>query len=251
MSTNTPRYCRCGNRLAWNHAGARCGSCERQMADHRAEPPTVSPAFWDTPALRDALAAQHIGRVARAYRRHGELAARYGRDGVSQELLGTWLGLTQAQVSRIENGPPVRNLDTLAHWARILRIPAHLLWFQLPPLRSVNESTKELQPASATPVQAEFSRRLPAAEEQVHDPDAMAMRAFRTADLQAGGGHLYASVVRYLQADMAPRLFGTDAGASNPALFAAAAALTEMAGWMARPAGVLPADRRRPASARG
>jgi hypothetical protein len=32
------------------------------------------------------------------------------------ELLGTWLGLTQAQVSRIENGPPVRNLDTLAHW---------------------------------------------------------------------------------------------------------------------------------------
>ena len=55
------------------------------------------------------------------------------------------------------------------------------------------------------------------------------MRAFRTADLQAGGGHLYASVVRYLQADMAPRLFGTDAGASNPALFTAAAALTEMA----------------------
>jgi tetratricopeptide (TPR) repeat protein len=63
------------------------------------------------------------------------------------------------------------------------------------------------------------------------------MRAFRTADLQAGGGHLYASVVRYLQADMAPRLFGTDAGASNPALFTAAAGLTEMAGWMAHDAG--------------
>jgi hypothetical protein len=63
------------------------------------------------------------------------------------------------------------------------------------------------------------------------------MRAFRTADLQAGGGHLYASVIRYLQADMAPRLFGTDAGASNPALFTAAAGLTEMAGWMAHDAG--------------
>jgi hypothetical protein len=36
---------------------------------------------------------------------------------------------------------------------------------------------------------------------------------------------------------MAPRLFGTDAGASNPALFTAAAALTEMAGWMAHDAG--------------
>lgn len=65
----------------------------------------------------------------------------------------------------------------------------------------------------------------------VHDPDAVAMKAFRTADLQAGGGHLYASVVRYLQADMAPRLFGTDDGASNPALFTTAAALTDMAGF--------------------
>jgi hypothetical protein len=30
---------------------------------------------------------------------------------------------------------------------------------------------------------------------------------------------------------MAPRLFGTDAGASNPALFTAAAGLTEMAAF--------------------
>jgi hypothetical protein len=36
---------------------------------------------------------------------------------------------------------------------------------------------------------------------------------------------------------MAPRLFGTDAGANNPALFTAAAGLTEMAGWMAHDAG--------------
>jgi transcriptional regulator with XRE-family HTH domain len=203
----------------------------------RAEPPTVTAAFWDTPALRDALAAQHIGRVARAYRRHSELAARYGRNGVSQELLGTWLGLTQAQVSRIENGPPMRNLDTLAHWARILQVPRHLLWFKLPVDRSDKEARTELQFATAAPVAAETSGRLSAAETQVHDPDAVAMRAFRIADLQAGGGHLYASVVRYLQADMAPRLFGIDAGASNPALFTAAAALTEMAGWMAHDAG--------------
>lgn len=238
MSTNAPRYCRCGIRLAWNHAGALCGSCEREAIHRRAEPPAVSAVFWDTPALRDALAAQHIGCVARTYRRHNDFTAHYGRNGISQELLGTWLGLTQAQVSRIENGPPVRNLDTLAHWARVLQIPSHLLWFKLPPRRSANEPTRELQPASATPVPAETSRRLPAADELAHDPDAMAMRAFRTADLQAGGGHLYASVVRYLQADMAPRLFGTDDGASSPALFTAAAALTEMApgGWRTTPA---------------
>jgi transcriptional regulator with XRE-family HTH domain len=204
MSTNAPRYCRCGNRLAWNHTGALCGSCERQTVHRRAEPPTVSPAFWDTPAFRDALAAQHIGRVARAYRRHNDFTARYGRDGVSQELLGTWLGLTQPQVSRIENGPPVRNLDTLAHWARVLQIPPHLLWFKLPPGRSVNVARKEFQLTTATPVPAETSHRLPVADGLAHGPDAMAMRAFRTADLQAGGGHLYASVVRYPQADMAP-----------------------------------------------
>ena len=190
MSANAPRYCRCGNRLAWNHASALCGSCERQTVDHRAEPPSVSPAFWDTSALRDALATQHIGRVARAYRRDSEFASRYGRGGVSQELFGTWLGLTQAQVSRIENGPPVRNLDTLAHWARVLRIPPHLLWFKLPPGRSVNEPRGKPQPASAVPLPAGTPRRLPAADGLVHDPDAVAMRAFRTADLQAGGGHL-------------------------------------------------------------
>jgi tetratricopeptide (TPR) repeat protein len=237
MSASAPRYCRCGNRLALDHAGALCGSCKRQLVHQRSEPPAVSATFWDAPALRDALATQHIGRLARAYRRHYEFAARYRRDGVSQELLGTWLGLTQAQVSRIENGPPVRNLDTLGHWARVLQIPPHLLWFKLLPDRNVDKPQEAPWPASVTSAQAGTSGRAAAAGGQLRDPDAVAMRAFRTADLHAGGGHLYASVIRYLQADMAPRLFGTDAGADNPTLFTAAAALTEMAGWMAHDAG--------------
>ena len=237
MSASALRYCRCGNRLAWDHAGALCGSCERQEIHQRAEPPSVSATFWDTPALRDALAAQHIGRLARAYRRHREFAARYGHAGVSQELLGTWLGLTQAQVSRVENGPPVRNLDTLAHWARVLQVPPHLLWFKLAPGRIAAEPGEESRPASVTPALAGTYGRKPTEGEQVRDRDALAMKAFRTADLQAGGGHLYASVIRYLQTDMAPRLFGADAGADNLALFTAAAALTEMAGWMAHDAG--------------
>src|ERR1700761_8057737 len=72
-----------------------------------------------------------MGRLARAYRRHPIHVAAYGRDGIPQALLGRWLGLTQAQVSRIENGPPVRNLDTLGHWARVLRVPPNTLWFTL------------------------------------------------------------------------------------------------------------------------
>jgi hypothetical protein len=71
----------------------------------------------------------------------------------------------------------------------------------------------------------------------LHDPDTAAMRAFRSADLQVGGGHLYASVIKYLQADVAPRLFGSDGAGDDRAVFTAAAALTEMAGWMAHDAG--------------
>ncbi|MFF3669850.1 tetratricopeptide repeat protein [Microtetraspora malaysiensis] len=67
------------------------------------------------------------------------------------------------------------------------------------------------------------------------DPhDLSAMTAFRGADRQVGGGHLYATVVGYLERDVAPRLFG---GSDGPSAFVSAAALTEMAGWMAHDAG--------------
>jgi transcriptional regulator with XRE-family HTH domain len=58
------------------------------------------------------------------------------------------------------------------------------------------------------------------------------MQTFRDADRQVGGGYVYGAVIRYLEREIAPQLFG---GASD--VFAAAAALTEMAGWMAHDAG--------------
>jgi hypothetical protein len=236
MSASAHRYCQCGQRLARDHAGTLCGSCERQAGAESPGPPSVPAGFWDTPAFQDAVAAQHMGHLARAYRRHPHHAARYGRDGISQERLGGWLGLTQAQVSRIENGPPIRNLDTLAYWARILRIPPHLLWFKLPP--DISGPSSQMPPAVRLPLPVTRATLVtPLTTARLHDPDAVAMRAFRAADLQAGGGHMYASVVRYLQADMAPRLFGSDAGADDRSLFTAAAALTEMAGWMAHDSG--------------
>jgi hypothetical protein len=236
MSASTPRFCQCGQRLARDHAGNVCNSCELQAAADRSGPPIVSAGFWETPAFGDAFAAQHMGHVSRAFRRHTDHAAHYGRDGISQERLGSWLGLTQAQVSRIENGPPIRNLDTLAYWARTLRIPAHLLWFKLPPeTRGQGGQAQRAEPP-VPPVAVSF-HATPKAVGRLHDPDAVAMRAFRAADLQSGGGHMYASVIRYLQADMAPRLFGSDVGADDRSLFTAAAALTEMAGWMAHDSG--------------
>lgn len=58
------------------------------------------------------------------------------------------------------------------------------------------------------------------------------LQAFRDADRQHGGGCVYGAVVRYLEREIAPRLFK---GTSD--VFCAAAALTEMAGWMAHDAG--------------
>jgi transcriptional regulator with XRE-family HTH domain len=92
----------------------------------------VPPGFWQTQQFHEAFIAQHMGRVSRVYRMHPYHHAVYGRAGISQTLLGQWIGLRQPQISRLESGPPIRQLDTLHRWARVLRIPPHLLWFRLP-----------------------------------------------------------------------------------------------------------------------
>lgn len=68
-----------------------------------------------------------MGRVILTYRTHP-----WHPRQLSQELVGNWLGLTQAQLSRIENGRAPEELTKLIAWARILLIPAELLWFRLP-----------------------------------------------------------------------------------------------------------------------
>ena len=78
--------------------------------------------------MRAALASWHVGQVIRAYRHHPH----HGQRPLSQDLVASWLRLTQTQLSRIENGPPVKDLDKLTDWAQILQIPPGLLWFRLP-----------------------------------------------------------------------------------------------------------------------
>src|SRR5206468_11354610 len=111
------RYCACGTPLGRDRVDERCDRCSRRLAALRTTPPSVPPDIWETEQFRDAFEAQHIGQVTRAYRKHPHHIALYGKDGIAQEIVGGWLGLTQAQVSRIETGPPVRHLDTLEHWA--------------------------------------------------------------------------------------------------------------------------------------
>jgi hypothetical protein len=114
-------YCRCGTHLAKDNTERQCARCQRASRDKLITPPEVPAEFWQTEQFQEAFAAQHIGWVFRAYRTHPHHYAVYGPDGISQTLLGQWLGRRQPQVSKIETGPPIRDLDTLAYWARVLK----------------------------------------------------------------------------------------------------------------------------------
>ncbi|MEV8509807.1 DNA-binding protein [Actinoplanes sp. NPDC051475] len=236
-ANRSARYCRCGTRLTRDNKGGQCAPCQAKARDLRIQPQVLPEDFWDTDQFRDAFTAQHVGRVSRAYRKHPQHIAAYGKDGISQSVVAGWLGLTQAQISRIENGPPVRHLDSLTRWARILKIPERLLWFTLPGEPSVGRSGRAARAERTAmpqpmPLQAPAFGLPPCGNEFVS-----AVRSFRAADRRVGGGHLYATVVKYLQAEVAPRMFGGDSGCDGPLAFTAAAALTEMAGWMAHDAG--------------
>jgi ADP-ribose pyrophosphatase YjhB (NUDIX family)/transcriptional regulator with XRE-family HTH domain len=233
------RYCRsCGGRLARDNTGEQCAPCRAKSDQATLHPPEVPAGFWDTEQMRDALASWHMGRVIHAYRHHP-----FHDRPLSQETVAAWLGITQAQLSRIEHGPPIRDLDRLIYWATLLRIPAASLWFDLPGAprrwddRPAAQETRAGRDHPAATVAMAALPASPRANSSNPSADALTMEAFRAADRQIGGGHLYASVVRYLQADLGPRLFGTISDDTGPQLFCAAAGLTDMAGWMAHDGG--------------
>jgi hypothetical protein len=127
-SMHPVRYCdRCSTRLAHDNRGRRCAGCSHGARDALLKPPSMPREFWETRQMRDALATWHMGRVIFAYRTHP-----WHPRPLSQETAGNWLGLTQAQLSRIENGRAPEELTKLVCWARTLGIPGELLWFKLP-----------------------------------------------------------------------------------------------------------------------
>lgn len=121
-----------------------------------------------------------------------------------------WFGVTQAQLSRVETGPPVVHLDRLAHWARTLGIPAHTLWFQLPPARD----------DAPSPVDGEAGPHL--------------LHALRCADRQIGGRNLYRAALAHIAAFSQP---ARQSSALPRPMLLAGASLHEMAGWMAHDSG--------------
>jgi tetratricopeptide (TPR) repeat protein len=164
------RYCRCGTLLARDNTGRQCARCERATRDKLITPPEVAAEFWQTEQFCEAFAARHMGRISRIYRIHPDHGAVYGPFGISQTLLGQWLGLRQPQISRFENGPPLQHLDTLQHWARTLRIPPQLLWFRMPDDIGQPASAEPATDDQATPsVQRAVPDRSPA-DDPERDP---------------------------------------------------------------------------------
>ncbi|WP_161962346.1 helix-turn-helix transcriptional regulator [Nocardioides speluncae] len=77
--------------------------------------------------MRAALDDWHIGKVIAAYRTHPWHGA-----PLSQAIVAGWLGISQAYLSRMENGEPLQDLSKLIELAQLFSVPPELLWFRLP-----------------------------------------------------------------------------------------------------------------------
>lgn len=121
------RYCRsCGARLARDNRALLCATCMSVEASPIG-PPEVPESFWTDELMIEALETWHIGRVLWAFRNHP-----FHGTPISQAMAAGWVDMTQPQISKLETGPPVKDLDKLTFWARTLRVPPSLLWFRLP-----------------------------------------------------------------------------------------------------------------------
>lgn len=143
------RRCSCGTRLARDNRGDLCAACRKKVSGHVARRPLVPRSFWQSAELHEALDAWHIGQAIRAYRLH-----EFHPAPIAQATAANWLGVTQAQLSRIENGPPVTDLAKLIPWALALGIPEELLWFKLPKQKPDPATRPTTGGATVSPVPA-------------------------------------------------------------------------------------------------
>jgi hypothetical protein len=82
---------RCGTWLAHDNTGGYCAPCKIGSRDRFAVPPEVPAEFWDSHAMRAALASRHLARVIRAYRCHPF----HGHRPLPQDVVAGWIGVTQ------------------------------------------------------------------------------------------------------------------------------------------------------------
>jgi DNA-binding XRE family transcriptional regulator len=243
----------CGTVLAADNTARLCGKCYREQHDQLRTPPTLRNEFFETDEFHAAFESQHIGKVFKVYRNHPRHLRLFGK-ALNQELLGRWLGLTQAQVSKLENGKPEQNLEALRNYARILHLPQHMLWFDFPgqsrlrsPQPGPPPQEAKVDPAPALMALGGSGQTPPiylvSNIQRVEEapPSVAVIRAmsdsFQVADRKLGGGKLYHAVSQYLRSQIAPVLLEPPSDCSPSELFSAAASLTDFAGWMAHESG--------------
>ncbi|WP_432982985.1 helix-turn-helix domain-containing protein [Dactylosporangium sp. CA-233914] len=119
-----------------------------------------------------------MGRLIAAYRRHPHHGI-----PISQEIAGAWIGVTQGQISRMENGQPEHNIDRLIHWARLLAIPAHLLWFTHPTPNIATEPARQSSARSIGDAESSVDDAIAGTGEGPAAPRGGWLAAVRAADL--------------------------------------------------------------------
>lgn len=238
-------------------AAARAQSGPREDADQ--DIPELANGFWDQLEIQQACRERHFGHLLKSYR---ELR----NPPLKQAELALLLGLTQGQVSRIErNTAPVIDLRKLSRWAGLLRIPASILWFEFEDTSAKQTASESKSPKIEEPTdnsEGDDVRRrdlmkfagIGAALLGSSGVDAVALpeqqrypaigmesveimrewtQTFRRVDNRFGGGHSLAQIAHYLTSDVEPKL--NDARCNQVVrkeLFAAAAELYQLAGWM-------------------
>lgn len=196
----------------------------------RAGAPEPPAEFWEHPPLADALAARDMGAVIREYRGHPW----HGRRCVPQAQVATWGGVTQGQLSRLENGrSKVRDLDRLIAWARALRIPGHLLWFTIPDAIDERRRTSRRTVRALAPGLAGAS-----AESYLAAQTLKLVREYAATDNLLGPRSLLRPVASHLRY-VDQLLSDTRGEKATHDLLRAAARTAELLGWLYQDAGDL------------
>ncbi len=154
--------------------------------------------------------------------------------------MARWLSITQGHLSRIEQGRVrVTNLDTLSAYARILRIPPLLLWFELPPDRQ----DQALAPPRSNTVLPERLAAAISAPTEVQLADAMlSTLAGHSVRDQLAGPHDLIAVVRRDIAFIDQRLGASRSGSRGRSrLRYVAGRYAELLGWLQQDCGDLEA----------
>lgn len=166
--------------------------------------------------------------MIREYRRHPW----HGEQALPQERIARWGSVSQGHLSRLETGrAKITDLPRLIAWARALKVPEHLLWFQLPPLRD-----------RTAPKPSRHGRLVPGLIVQRVEPQIAIqirelLRGYSATDNLTGPRPLLGAVPTHLA--HVERLLPNSAGRVRRDLLQAAARVSEFIGWLFQDAGDL------------